>query len=344
MGRNAQGKSAILEAIYLLATSKSHRTTRDTDLIQIGQKNARSSAEVVRSTQNDVSLEIVLSRSENKVVKINTVKHAKVGDIVGQLNAVIFSTADLDMVKGEPSRRRRFLNLEISQTSPHYVFALGRYKRVLDQRNNLLREIKFGEGDAGSLEVWDTQLAGYGATLTARRAQFVEFLSSAASGIYMSLTKGAEELKVIYKSSVEVDLTLTEQEISATFANALELRREVDLARGTTSIGPHRDDLLLSVNGLAAREYASQGQQRTVAIALKLAEIEIISNWAGETPVVLLDDIMAELDDDRRDQVSALTMDRCQTLITTTHASDLKQTGMEGARVFDVEAGRVTPR
>ncbi len=344
VGRNAQGKSAILEAIYLLATSKSHRTARDTDLIKIGQKESGVHAEVVRSTQNDVSLEVILSTSENKVVKINTVRHAKIGDIVGQLNAVIFSTADVDMVKGEPSRRRRFLNLEISQISPQYVFALGRYKRVLDQRNNLLREIRTGEADPHDLEVWETQLATYGGTLIARRAQFVAFLSNAASGIYASLTRGGEQLKVTYKSSVEADLTGTEQEIGAAFANALESRREVDVSRGATSVGPHRDDILLSVNGLAAREYASQGQQRTAAIALKLAEIELMSDSAGESPVVLLDDVMAELDEDRRARISALTRDRCQTLITTTHLSNLEHAGMGTAHVFDVEGGTVTPR
>lgn len=344
VGQNAQGKSAILESIYLLATSKSHRTSRDADMIRIGESAARVQADIKRNARNDVGLEIILSSVEKKTVKINTVRHPKVGDIVGQLNAVIFSSTDVDMVKGEPSRRRRFLNLEISQVSPQYVYALGRYKRVLDQRNNLLREVKGGTAGFNGLEAWNTQLATYGATVIARRVEFVGFLSRTAATIYSSLTENSEQLNIEYKPSLEVAAGDTEQQIAERFAHTLARRREFDLARGTTTIGPHRDDLMLSINGMSARDYASQGQQRSAAIALKLAEIELMERSVGEAPVVLVDDVMGELDQVRRARIFDLTLGKCQTFVTTTHLTDISEEVVTAAHVFDVRSGQVTPR
>ncbi|MCE5198806.1 MAG: DNA replication/repair protein RecF [Armatimonadota bacterium] len=344
VGMNAQGKSAVLEAIYFLATSKSHRTSRDMDLIHVGVSIARVNAHVDRSERNDVELEIVLSRAENKIVKINTVKHPKIGDIVGQLNAVIFSNSDIDMVRGEPSLRRRFLNLEISQVSPQYVYALGRYKRVLDQRNNLLREIKSSGVQTGDLGAWDSQLAQYGSTIIARRMKFIDFLAEEAAKIYSSLAGGSEELAVTYKKSVDIDLHAPESEIAAAFAKLLSTRRGLDIMRGTTTIGPHRDDLVLTINGLAAREFASQGQQRSAAIALKLAEINVMQESAGEAPVVLLDDVMAELDEARRARVLEITTGRCQTFITVTGLEEIDPSAVAVGSIFDVQSGKVTPR
>lgn len=343
-GANAQGKSGIVEAIYLLATSKSHRTSHDLDMIRIDQQSARVFGEISRSARNDVSLEIIISRSEKKIVKINTVRHPKIGDIVGQLNAVVFSTSDLDMVKGEPSRRRRFLNLEVSQVSPQYVYALGRYKRVLEQRNNLLKDIKTGTGTASGLEIWDTQLSAYGASVISKRSEFIKTLARSASDIYTSLTQQQEELKVEYKSSLEFELTDTEQRIGERFLATLNRRRQLDMSRATTTVGPHRDDMILSIDGLPAREFASQGQQRTIAIALKLAEIELIENSVGESPVVLLDDVMAELDEVRRSNILNLTAGKCQTIITTAHLEELDKDLIRECSIFEVKSGRVMPR
>lgn len=342
VGQNAQGKSAALEALYLLATSKSHRTSRDMDMIRLGDPLARVLAEVKRTARNDVSIEIDLSKTEKKILKINGVRHPKIGDVVGQLNAVVFSDSDIDMVRGEPSKRRRFLNLEISQIRPQYVYALGRYKRVLDQRNNLLREIKAGAASRSGLDAWDNQLAAYGAIVIARRAEFVRFLEGASAEIYSTLTGGSEELKVSYKANVEPDDESTEAEISAKFVNALAEKRGLDLSRATTHTGPHRDDLTMTVNGLAAREFASQGQQRTAAIALKLAEIDLMEQTIGESPVVLLDDIMAELDESRRQRIFDSTVGRCQTIVTTTHISEIGAAVIEKCAVYEVQSGMVT--
>lgn len=342
VGPNAQGKSALLESIYLLATSKSHRTSRDSEMIRIGEQFARACAEVNRSARTDVTIEIVIQQAEQKTIKINSVKHERVGDVVGQLNAVIFSGADLDMVKGEPSRRRRFLNLEISQVSPRYVYALGRYKRVLDQRNNLLKNIKSGPASSSDLRIWDSQLAGYGAAVMARRIEFVKLVSAAASRIYGLLSGGSEALEVTYKPSLDSGPDADEKLLAERFASALAARVELDVARGTTGVGPHRDDLVFRVDNLPAREFASQGQQRTAAIALKLAEIELIEDYVGEPPVVLLDDVMGELDEIRRAQVLEVTAGRCQTLLTSTHLSDIGEHALGRATVWDVRSGQVS--
>ena len=344
VGMNAQGKSGVLEAIYFLATSKSHRTSRDLDLIRLGQDMARACAHIKRVVRNDETVEIILSKAEKKTVKINGVKHPKIGDIVGQLNAVIFSNSDIDMVKGDPSRRRRFLNLEISQVTPQYVYALGRYKRVLDQRNNLLREIKNGTGRVDALGIWDDQLALYGATILSRRAKFVDYLAGAASRVFSSLTGESETLGVTYKPNLQTSATDSEEDIVERFARALAGKREYDLMRATTTVGPHRDDIVFSVNNLSAREYASQGQQRTVAISLKLAEIELMEEYIAEPPIVLLDDVMAELDESRRTHILELTVGRCQTFITTTHISELDTGLISDGSIFEVSSGTVTQK
>ncbi|MBI2844346.1 MAG: DNA replication/repair protein RecF [Armatimonadetes bacterium] len=341
VGPNGQGKSAILEAAYVLATSKSHRTSRDGDLIRIGSNWARVTAEVEREERGDVILEITLVRNEKKTVRINRVKHEKVGDIVGQMNAVIFSSSDLDMVKGEPSNRRRFLNLEVSQISPQYVYALGRYKRVLEQRNKVVKEARIGRTNGRSLEVWDEQLVRYGSILIEKRAVFVRRLSEIAERVYNQLAGGLENLEVFYEPSVRIDSPKSQEEISETFAKQLLDARKADIVRGTTTKGPHRDDISFKVNDMEVRYYGSQGQQRSVALAVKLAEIGLVEETVGEPPIALLDDVGAELDQQRRAQVFDFVYDRCQTLVTVTAVRELPQEILARSTLFTVASGTV---
>jgi DNA replication and repair protein RecF len=341
IGPNGQGKSAILEAAYVLATSKSHRTTRDSDMIRVGVDWARISAEVDREQREEVILEITLSRNEKKNVRINKVKHEKVGDIVGQLNAVIFSSADIDMVKSDPSHRRRFLNLEISQVSPQYVYAFGRYKRVLEQRNIVLKDAKYGRGNGKALDVWDEQLVAYGSSMIEKRLVFVNRLSEMAEPIYNQLSGGTENLELAYESNVSINEPKSLDDIRESFKNQLLSARDHDLARGSTTKGPHRDEISFKVNGMDVRYYGSQGQQRSVALAVKLAEIGLIEEMVGEPPVALLDDVTAELDEQRRIQVFDLTMGRCQTFVTTTSLRELPQEVVEKSNIFTVASGTV---
>lgn len=341
IGQNGQGKSALLEAAYLLATSKSHRTSRDSDLIRIGQDWARVSGEVDREERGEVILEITLARNEKKRIRINRVKHDKIGDIVGQLNAVIFSSADLDMVKGEPSHRRRFLNLEISQVSPQYVYALGRYKRVLEQRNNVVREAKIGRTNIRSLAVWDEQLVSYGAVMLEKRLVFIRRLSEIAEPIYSRLADGTETLEIKYEPNVKLNEPGSAEAVKSAFEKQLAAARDHDLARGTTTKGPHRDDMTFKVNDMDVRYFGSQGQQRSVALAVKLAEIGLVEEMVGEPPVVLLDDVGAELDAERRAKVFDLTFGRCQTFVTATSLKDLPDEVVEKSSIFKVVSGTV---
>jgi len=341
VGPNGQGKSAVLEAAYVLATSKSHRTARDSDLIRIGSDWARVRADVDRELRPEASIEITLARNEKKVVRINRVKHDRVGDIVGQLNVVIFSTADVDMVKSDPSHRRRFLNLEISQVSPQYVYALGRYKRVLEQRNSFLKEIRSLTRDGAALDIWDEQLVEYGSIMVEKRLVFLRRLSELAEPLYNQLAGGSENLGIEYEPKVALDSPRSLDDVRGSFRRDLEVAREADFARRTTTRGPHRDDVLLRVNGLDVRAYGSQGQQRSAALALKLAEIDLIEQMVGEPPVALLDDVTSELDEERRAQVFDLTLGRCQTLVTTTSLAELPRDMVSQSVLFTVASGRV---
>lgn len=313
------------------------------EMVKLDAGFARVIAEVKRSARHDITLEMDLSKAEKKTVKINTVKHARVGDLIGQLNAVIFSDSDVEMVRGEPAERRRLLNLEICQVSPQYVYALARYNRVLQQRNELLKDIKSGRASALTLGEWERQLASYGATVIAKRAEFLESLAKSAADVYDVLTDASEKLEVSYRPNLQLNGARSSDEIGQRLAETLAARREIDIARGATTIGPHRDDVSIAINSLPAREFGSSGQQRTAAIAIKLAEIEILKYAVGENPVVLLDDIMAELDECRRERVLHTTAG-CQVFLTTTDLSDVSAEILRDAAVFQVEAGKVKPR
>lgn len=341
-GANAQGKSAVLEALYLLATSKSHRTSHDADMIRVGDEAARISAKVTRTADTDVVPEVILSRREKKIVKLNGVKHQKIADLIGQLKAVVFSALDIEMIRGEPDQRRRFLNLEISQVSPQYVFSLARYKRALEQRNNLLKELKTGIGSSMPLDVWDAQVAEYGSGVIVRRMEFLRSLSVTAADVYGFLTDSGEEMSLNYKSSLELGDASSEAEIKEAFVRKLADKKEIDIARATTTVGPHRDDITFEIAGMDARDFASQGQQRTGALAVKLAEVELMEREAGESPIVLLDDAGAELDEMRRTRVVEKTAGKCQTFITTTRPDELGQALLRTAAMFEVRAGTVT--
>jgi DNA replication and repair protein RecF len=341
VGPNGQGKSAILEATYLLATSKSHRTTRDVDLIKIDSEWARIAGEADREEREEVLLEITLARKEKKTVRINKVRHDKIGDIVGQLNAVIFSSTDIDMVKGDPSHRRRFLNLEVSQVSPQYVYALGRYKRVLEQRNATLKDARIRGISSNELDIWDEQLSTYGSVLIEKRLAFLGRLSEIAEPIYLKLSGGKETLDIEYEPSVGLKEEKSAEEIKRTFSGEMAESREHDLHRGTTTRGPHRDDIVFKVNGMDVRAFGSQGQQRSAALSVKLAEIELIEEMVGETPVALLDDVASELDEQRREQVFDLTSSRCQLLVTATSVSEIPSRVVSNSSVFNVSAGTV---
>jgi DNA replication and repair protein RecF len=344
VGQNAQGKTNLLEAVYLLATTKSLRGSRDQEVIAWEKERAMVTGEVRRTRRADVELEAIISRAEKKLLRVNGVRQTRVMDFVGQLNAVAFSTSDIEVIRGEPALRRRFLDLEISQISPSYCHSLAYYRRTLEQRNQLLKQARDRRHHGPveeSLAPWNDQLISYGSRIIERRAQFLRRLQEFARTVHSALTEETEYLGLTYKPSVPIEGEPSLEEIRMTFTEALDEVRAEERARGVSVVGPHRDDLACLVNGYDVRTYGSQGQQRTAALSIKLAEIELIRDLTEEPPVCLLDDVMSELDERRRSHIFDVTMGTCQTLLTCTDTATLPAEILRQAEVLEVRAGAV---
>jgi DNA replication and repair protein RecF len=346
VGRNAQGKSNLLESLYILATSKSSRAGKDTELVRFGAAAARITADVLRDKNSDIEIEMALSQTEKKAARINGVKHTRLSEVIGQLNAVLFDSGDLEIIRGEPSVRRRFLDLEIAQTSPRYVLALGSYRKTLEQRNRLLRDLRDGRipGSArDSLPAWNEGLAQHGARLIERRRLFLERLAQLAAETHRTLSDERDDLQVTYLPSFPLDGLTEAPAIQGRFLEELAQVAGEEAARGTTVRGPQRDDIAFLVNGQDCRLFGSQGQQRTVALSLKLAERQLIEELVGEPPLLLLDDVLSDLDDARRGLLFDLTARAgSQTFLSCTNLRAFAPAVLERAAVYSVTAGEVT--
>ncbi len=347
-GENAQGKTSVLEAIRLLATTRSLRAGREAEMIRQNEEMAHVQAELYRDCAGEADLMITVLPSDRKNVRINGTKRPRVLDLLGQLNVVFFGSPDLDIVAGEPADRRHFLNVEISQVSPRYVGAFAQYKKVLEQRNRLLRDLRErprNPVEAG-LNEWTEQLAEYGAQIFEKRQFYISMLAPLAEEAHRALTAGREGLEIRYLPGISLPGQVRESSpapwparingpaydppecmespLSATESIAEAFRRQLaaamqeELRRGGTVLGPQRDDAAFLVNGRDARIYASQGQQRTVALALKLAEYRLLEKMVQEPPVLLLDDVMSDLDDARRSCLLQWVEECGQTFITGT--------------------------
>ncbi|MDL2205717.1 DNA replication/repair protein RecF [Eubacteriales bacterium OttesenSCG-928-N13] len=323
-GDNAQGKTALLEAVYLCCIGRAHRTKHDKELIRWGEQQARVQLDVLRQDGSH-EIDILLSSTARKRVKVNAAQLSRSGELMGHVNGVLFSPEDLALVKDGPGARRRFIDMELSQIRPSYYYALQRYHRALTQRGALLREAGIKPALLSSIDDWDEQLAIAGAEIIAQRRLFLGKLDQVAGAIHRDISGGREQLKLHYEQSLRSDET--DNGLVEAFRMALLAAREVDLRRQTTTIGPHRDDLGIVLNGVDARAYGSQGQQRTCALSLKLSELHVMHEVSGEWPVLMLDDVMSELDPSRRRQLFSMLRD-VQTLVTCTDTSDLG-----GARV-----------
>ena len=317
-GNNAQGKTALLEAIVLSCTGRSHRTSRDKELIRWGQEMGRV---FVQAEKRDGSheVEMLLSSLRRKAVRVNGSALQRTGELMGHVNGVLFAPEDLRMVKDGPAERRRFIDMELSQIKPSYYYALQHYAHALMQRNRLLRDIAVKPSLSDMLEDWDAQLARHGAAIMRARQGFIALISEAAHENHLEISGGQEDLKARYVPSLDA-----QDEPEQALMKALRVARDVDIRRGTTSVGPHRDDLLLTLSGMDVRVYGSQGQQRTTALSLKLAELDIMRREIGEWPVLMLDDVMSELDPRRRRQLLG-RLNGIQTIVTCTDMSDLAE-------------------
>jgi DNA replication and repair protein RecF len=342
IGKNAQGKTNLLEAIYCLALTRSQRTNNEKELIRLGSDFAILSGQAKRRHQ-DVVLRLTLSK-QGKRAWVNQVLQPKLSKYVGQLNAVLFSPEDLALVKGAPSIRRRFLDVEFGQANPEYLYFSSKYRQVLQQRNNYLKQLQAGRSnDQLFLDVLSDQLAGQAAEVISRRLQLLQFLTEAASTAYRAISAASEELTVKYVPSVagiskEADTDRIYEQLRQAYAK----NRPQELRLGTTLVGPHRDDLHFLLDGKDARQFASQGQQRTIALSMKLAEIDLMQKVTGEFPLLLLDDVMSELDQKRQGDLLNYIHGKTQTFITTTDLSGISWEIMKQPQIFHLSAGQVS--
>lgn len=340
IGRNAQGKTNLLEALFVMALTKSHRTGKDKELILFGQDHAVVTTEVEKK-YGTVHLELRLT-TQGKKAKINGLEQRKLSDFIGAMNVVMFAPEDLEIVKGTPGIRRRFLDMEIGQVQPSYLYHLQQYQKVLLQRNNLLKQAwNAGPELAAMLDIWNEQLAEHGVKIVKKRKQFIRKLQRWAEHIHEGITGGGETLKLSYLPSFgeageEDEAVLLEQ-----FMIKLSQMKDQEIRRGMTLSGPHRDDMSFDINGNEAQVYGSQGQQRTTALSLKLAEIELIHEEIGEYPILLLDDVLSELDPYRQTQLIETFQSKVQTFITATGLESINAGRLQDASIFHVQEGQV---
>ncbi len=353
VGNNAQGKSNLLEAVELLATLKSHRATRDRDLVREGATNGQIFATLERA-YGTAELALTLRSSGRRTISLNRESLRRNLDFLGVLNAVEFSSLDLELVRGAPECRRNWLDTLLVQLEPIYAHILHQYYQVLRQRNALLKEMRKREAsrqsgesqidsiasDGEQLAVWDEQLAATGSRVTRRRARVLERIAPLAQVWHASISGKTEVLEIRYAPNVswsEDNPACVQQ----AFLEKIEQRRMAEQQLGTTVVGPHRDEVEFAINQTPARSYGSQGQQRTLVLAIKLAELKLIEEVVGEPPLLLLDDVLAELDPNRQNQLLDAIADRFQTLITTTHLSSFDPQWLKESQILSVEAGQI---
>ncbi|MFZ3577664.1 DNA replication/repair protein RecF [Virgibacillus sp. DJP39] len=340
IGENAQGKTNLMEAIYVLAFTKSHRTPREKELIQWDKEYAKIEGTITKRNRS-FPLEIIMS-TKGKKAKLNHLEQKRLSDYIGALNVVMFAPEDLTLVKGPPQIRRRFIDMELGQIQPRYIYHLGQYQKVLKQRNHLLKQMQRNQKkDPALLHVLTEQLVEHATTLLERRFAFLELLRKWASPIHHEISRKLENLEIHYQATIEVSEGANKATIETNYLTKFEEIEAKEIERGTTLIGPHRDDLLFKVNEKDVQTYGSQGQQRTTALSMKLAEIELIYNEVGEYPILLLDDVLSELDDYRQSHLLNTIQGKVQTFVSTTSVNGINHETLRKAELFRVTNGQI---
>ncbi len=340
IGENAQGKTNLMEAIYVLAFARSHRTPRDKELIQWDAEYGKIKGSIFKRNRR-FPLEIVLS-NKGKKAKFNHIEQKRLSDYIGALNVVMFAPEDLNLVKGSPQVRRRFIDMEIGQIQPTYIYHLGQYQKILRQRNHLLKELqRKRDADLTMLRVLTDQLIEHAATIVDRRFRFLQLLREWATPIHEGISRNLEQLEIAYDASVKVSEAMDLETLKSTYQEKFTDIETKEVERGTTLAGPHRDDLVFFVNGKDVQTYGSQGQQRTTALSLKLAEIELIHSEVGEYPILLLDDVLSELDDFRQSHLLHTIQGKVQTFVSTTSIDGIEHDALKEAEIFHVKEGTI---
>lgn len=328
-GDNAQGKTNILEAIYMCGTTKSHKGAKDREVIRIGEDEAHIKM-IVEKKGIDKKIDMHLKRNKSKGAAIDGIPIKKSEEIFGVVNIVFFSPEDMGVIKNGPEQRRKFIDMELCQLDKIYLHNLENYNKTIKQRNNLLKQINFNPGLKETLFVWNEQLVKYGSQIIKRRNDFVDEISELVQNIHYRLSGKTENLKMLYEPNVSVE----------EFETKVVSNQDKDIFTGTTTVGPHRDDICFQIKDVDIRRYGSQGQQRTSALSLKLAEIELVKNRINDDPVLLLDDVLSELD--RKRQTHLLdSLVNTQTIITCTGLEEFVTNRFNIDKTFKVINGNV---
>lgn len=334
IGNNAQGKTSLIESIYVLSTTKSHRTSKDSQLILFNEDFARIDADITRE-HDDLKLSLIISK-KGKRASYNGVDQKKLSEYVGKLIVVMFAPEDLCLVKGGPQCRRRFMDMEIGQLSPSYLFHLGQYSKLLKQRNELLKQLRTNRTNELLLDVITEQLVSHAIYVVNSRVDFLNKLELFSKRIHSDISNGLEDICLSYVNSFK-ELELSEEIMLKKYKDLYNQ----DIQLGSTSLGPHRDDFSVSINGVNTHQFGSQGQQRTASLSMKLAEIELIHSVLNEYPILLLDDVLSELDDARQTQLLNTIKNKVQTFITTTSIDGIDEFVIELADIFTINNAKI---
>lgn len=328
-GDNAQGKTNILEAIFVAATTKSHKGSKDREIINFDKEEAHVRTYLEKEGV-ETRVDMHLRKSGSKGIAVDGQKLKKAADLMGLCNVVFFSPEDLGIIKNGPSERRRFVDMELCQLDSFYLYNLNHYNKIVNQRNKLLKDMYMNPDLKETLGIWDMQLVSYGSKIIERRKMFSDQLNEIIYDIHKKLSGGKEEIKVLYEPDVEIE----------EFERKLKYSQDRDIKSKMSSVGPHRDDFSFVVGNIDIRKYGSQGQQRTAALSLKLSEIELVKKIAKDTPVLLLDDVLSELDSNRQNYLLNSIGD-IQTIITCTGLEEFVNNRFSINRVFRVSDGNV---
>ena len=329
-GDNAQGKTNILEAIYVSATTKSHRGNKDREMISFNEDESHIKS-IVEKSGTVYRIDMHLKKNKSKGIAINGIPIKKASELFGIVNIVVFSPEDLTIIKDGPAARRRFIDMELSQIDKIYLNDLSNYNRILVQRNKLLKDLYFKEDTIDTLDVWDMQLVNYGRKLIAARVGFIESLNKIIGKIHNNLSGNKEQLLIKYEPDICVE----------NFEKELARNRERDLRTKMTNIGPHKDDISFFINGKDVRKFGSQGQQRTAALSLKLSEIELVKSVIHDSPILLLDDVLSELDSNRQNFLLN-SIKNIQTIITCTGLDEFVNNRFTVNKIYKVTEGHVS--
>ncbi len=339
-GNNGEGKTNILEAIYYLATGRSHLGSRDSELIRWGASSFAVHGVVDRGNRR-TEHDVLYAEAGQKRIRINKKEIRKLSELIGQLCAVMFSPETLKIVQGTPQDRRKYIDFAASQASRQYLHYLQMYHKILSQRNGLLKNGTKQNNYHDNMCIWDEQLVEIGSEVLRRREGFIRELETVIVPIHYTISKETETARLHYHSTLGEISSLSLDEIKEIFFSELKRHRKIETIRGYTMVGPHRDDIKIISNGYDLNQYGSQGQQRTAALSLKLGEVLLLQQETGEKPILLLDDVMSELDDERRMLLLEMISGTYQTIITSTNLNPFNGINREAMSIYKVTAGTV---